>query len=421
MPRGNVVTGIDIGSSKIAAVIAEASEGRGVLVRGVGASPSTGVSKGVIRDINATATEVDKAFSSAVYSSGISPEDVFVNISGSALESFSGRASKKIENAECEVTEADVKDVLTLARPASMRNGYQVIHTITRDFILDGVERIKDPVGMSGARLEVVNHTVTGPMPQVQNIKKVIEKLDLRVAGVVHSIVADGEALLSDEEKTSGAIVIDLGAGTTDIGVFLDGSIAFSKTLSLGLCHVDLDLKQGLGVGLDEASRVKRSYGKAWVAPTREDLDEFIDIKRFGRREFEKIQKREVCEIIMPRIEEIAEHIYLALAESGLVDKVGGGIVLTGGGALMRELPSYLSAYLKRDVRVGVSEKLTHLMDEYRTPIYSTVLGLVSYGSQQQIERPEERRAPETFVDTLNAVGESIISSVSRLFGGKRQ
>jgi len=420
MAKRNVVTGIDIGSSKIATVIAEVSENRGVTVRGVGTSPSTGVSKGVIRDLNATANEVDKAFSSAVYSSGISPEDVFVNISGSALESFAGRAAKKIENAEREVTEADVKDALALARPSSMRSGYQVIHTITRDFILDGFDHIKDPVGMSGAKLEVVNHTVTGPMPQVQNIKKVIEKLDLRVAGVVHSVVADGEALLSDEEKTSGAIILDIGAGTTDVGIFLDGSVAFLKSLSLGLCHVDLDLKQGLSVGLDEASRIKRSYGKAWVSPTREDLDEFIDIKRFGRREFEKIQKREVYEIIMPRIEEIAEHIHRALRESALVDKVGSGIVLTGGGALMRELPAYLSAYLKRDVRVGVSEKLTHLMDEYRTPIYSTVLGLVAYGSQQQVERPEERRAPETFVDTLNSVGESIIGSLSRLFGGKR-
>jgi cell division protein FtsA len=233
---------------------------------------------------------------------------------------------------------------------------------------------------------------VLGSTSQIANLERALARVDLKVRSYVFNLISAGEAVLSAEDRNAGCILIDFGGGTTNVGVFHGGTLSFSRCIPVGGLNYDHDLKHGLGISFEEAQRIKKSYGKAWIDPENEELEDFIDIKFYGRREYDKIKRRRIFEIMQPRTEEILEHIIQALRDSKQLPRIAGGVILVGGGCQLRQLRRYLQKQLQRPVRAGLPTGVGHLLDEYRSPAFAATLGLLLYGAknEQTAQRNEE-------------------------------
>jgi len=402
MANSRILLGIDIGSTKIATVVGELHPSRGLILRGLSVVQTQSVSRGTIRDLNQAARDIDDSFSGAMYSSGLSSDSVFVGITGRDLSSQNSRATLDINHPEGEVTREDVAEVITRSLPRDLREGQQIVQSMVREFALDGIRTNRSPVGMIGKRLEVETHVVIGAENQIANIERALSRLDLKVSSYVFNLIAAGEAVLSAEDRNAGCILLDFGGGSTNVGIFLGGTLAYSQCIPVGGMNYDHDLKHGLGVSFEEALRIKRSYGKAWLESDNDELEEFIDVKFYGRREYDKVKRRRIYDIMQPRTEELLEHIIIALNDSGLLPRIAGGAVITGGGALLRQFRRYLQRHLGRQVRVGLPTGIGHVLDEYRTPLYASTLGLLIYGSKYQ--EPESESTAGFFGDVTQAL-----------------
>ena len=274
---------------------------------------------------------------------------------------------------------------------------------------------MRSPLGMIGSRLDVETHVVLGSASQIANLERALSRVDLKVRSYVHNLIAAGETVLSAEDRNSGCVLIDFGGGTTNIGIFHGGTLCYSRCIPIGGQNFDQDLKHGLGVSFEEAQRIKKSYGKAWIDPENEELEDFIDVKFFGRREFDKIKRRRVFEIMQPRTEELLERIELALKESGEMPRVAGGIIIVGGACQLRQLRRYLQKQLHRQVRMGIPAGIGHLLDEYRTPSYATPLGLLVYAMKYEMAPAESEPG---FVSEVLTAMSNILSGMFRGRGG---
>jgi cell division protein FtsA len=389
MATSRILLGMDIGSTKIATVVGELHPSRGLVLRGLCSVPTQAISRGVVRDLNQAARDIDESFSGAMYSSGLSASEVFVGITGRDLYSQNRHATIEIEHHEGEVTRADVDLVIERAMPQVLTEGQQVVHTMVREYALDGIRTNRSPVGMIGRRLDVEVHVVIGSQNQIANLERALSRVDLRVRSYVHNLIASGEAVLTAEDRNAGCVLIDFGGGTTNVGIFLGGTLSYSASIPIGGQNYDYDIKQGLGVSFEEAQRVKKSYGKAWLDAENEELEDFIDVKFYGRREFDKVKRRRVYEIMQPRTEELLEQIIYALNDSGQFSRVAGGVIIVGGASQQRQLKGYLQKHLQRQVRTGMPAGVGHLLDEYRNPGYAPTLGLLLYGAKYGEDRHE--------------------------------
>jgi cell division protein FtsA len=385
MASSRVILGIDMGSTKITTVVGEMHSSRGLVLRGLRTVPTTAISRGTVRDLNQVAQDIDLSFSGAMFSSGLAMQQVYVGITGRGLTSVNGKAMLEIAHPEGEVTREDVELAVAHSRPQDLEPGQQVVHSIVREFILDGIRINRSPVGMIGERLGVENHIVLGSASQIANLERALERVELTVRSYVFNLIAASEAVLSAEDRNAGCVLIDFGGGTTNVGVFYGGSLCFSRCIPIGSQNYDHDLKHGLGVSFEEAKRIKRSYGKAWLDENSDELEDFVDIKFYGHREYDKIKRRRIFEIMQPRTEEILELIIDALNDSGEMSRIAGGVILVGGGCQLRELRRYLQKYLQRQVRTGLPTGIGHLLDEYRMPAYAAPLGLLLYGAKHEI------------------------------------
>lgn len=409
MAGSRIILGMDIGSTKIATVVGELHPSRGLVLRGLCAVPTEAIARGVVRDLNQAARDIDESFSGAMYSSGLTASEVFVGITGRDLYSQNRHATIEIEHREGEVTPEDVELVIQRAMPQVLSEGQQVVHTMVREYALDGIRTNRSPVGMIGRRLDVEVHVVIGAQSQIANLERALGRVDLRVRSYVHTLIASGESVLTAEDRNAGCVLIDFGGGTTNVGIFLGGTLSYYASIPIGGQNYDYDLKQGLGVSFEEAQRVKKSYGKAWIDPENEELEDFIDVKFYGRREFDKIKRRRVYEIMQPRTEELLEQIIHALNDSGQISRVAGGIILVGGACQQRQLKRYLQRHLQRQVRIGMPVGVGHLLDEYRSPAYAPTLGLLLYGAKYG----EERRDSEpSFMSEVVSVLSGMISGL---------
>ena len=381
MSNSRIILGMDIGSTKITTVVGEVHPSRGLILRGLSSVPTDSVIRGAIRDLNQATFDIDKSFSGAMYSSGLATSEVFVGITGKELYSRTSRASVSISNENDEVMAADLADVLDRATPRDLQEGQRIVHSMVREYMLDGVSTTRSPVGMIGNELEVESHVVIGSSNQIANIERAMNRCDLQVNSFVFNLIAAGEAVLSAEDKTAGCILIDFGGGTTNVGIYNGGSLCFSRSIGIGGNNYDQDLKRGLGISFEEALRIKKSYGRAWVDEDGDKLEDFIDVKFFGRNDYDKIKRRKLYEILQPRTDELIEKIIIALNESGQMDRISGGVIMVGGGCLMRDLRKYLQKHLQRQVRVGIPTGIANLLDEYRSPTYAATLGLLKYGA----------------------------------------
>ncbi len=372
MKRENILVGLDVGTTKVCAVIGEVLEG-GLEIRGVGTSVSTGLKKGVIVDIELTAESIRKAVKEAESVTGLEIKEVYVGITGAHIKGFESYGAVGIRNKEVEPL--DVEHVIESAKAVYVPLDREVLHVIPMGYMLDGQNGIRDPVGMVGVRLEAKVHILTGSVSSIQNLLKCCEKAGLEVNEVVFEPIASAAAILTEEEKEIGVAIVDIGGGTTDIILYKDGWPQSSSVIAIGGNHFTNDIAIGMRIPFSEAERIKKSFGCAVTSMIKDD-DQIAFIQAGQER---KIQRRNLLEIIHPRSEEFLKVIKSELLSSSGYNIASSGVVLTGGGSLLEGLDRLAEALLGLPVRIGAPEDIQGCKGILNNPMYSTGVGLVLY------------------------------------------
>ncbi|NWF51460.1 MAG: cell division protein FtsA [Nitrospirae bacterium] len=376
MNKGNYICGLDIGSTKICAVVGEIIDGR-LEIRGIGTSPSTGVRKGMVVNIEPTVESIKKAVKEAEINTGVCIDSAYVGITGIHIKGFNSYGAVGIKKGE--VTTLDVEQAIESSKAIYIPIDREVIQVIPSGYILDGQDGINDPVGMTGVRLEAKVHIITASTTSVQNIIRCCEKADLEPIEVVFQPIASAEAVLTNDEKDLGVAFADIG-GTTDIVLFKDGRLLHFSVLPVGGPHFTNDIAIGFRLSLSEAERLKKSFGHAIANIV--DKNEMIDIVQAGQER--KIPSRYLSEIIQPRAEELLVLIKNELQCISAYDVASSGIVLTGGGSLLAGLDRMAEAILELPVRIGYPDSINGCKGDINSPVYATGIGLVLYGFNRE-------------------------------------
>jgi len=378
--HGNIIVGLDVGTTKICAVVGELIEGE-LEIRGISTSASTGLRKGVVVDIESTVESIKNAVKTAESITGVEINAVYVGIAGGHIKGFNSYGAVGLRGKE--VAYVDVERVIDSAKAVYVPLDREVLHVIPTGYILDGQNGIRDPIGMMGVRLEAKVYIVTGAVTSVQNLLKCCEKVGLEVVDIVFEPVASAEAILTDDEKELGVAIVDIGGGTTDIILYRDGWLRHTSVLAIGGNHFTNDIAVGLRVSVSEAERVKKSFGSAATSMVSDS--EEIDIIQAGQGR--KILRRCLAEIIQPRTEELLDLIKGELISCSAYDIASTGVVLTGGCSLLEGLDRMAEAVLGLPVRIGFPEDIKGCKDIINNPMYATGVGLVLYGSDTKSGR----------------------------------
>jgi cell division protein FtsA len=382
-----IIVGLDIGTTKVCAVVASVGIGGKFNVLGVGRSLSDGLTRGVVTNIEKTVRSIQSAVAEAESRSGIKIQSVIVGIAGDHIQSFQSRGVIAISGAENEITQADVHRLIEDTKRVALPSDRRIIHVIPQEFIIDGQDGVVDPVGMAGVRLEANVHIITGLVTAAQNIYKCVERAGLHVRDMVLEPLASSYAVLEEEEKEVGIALLDIGGGTTDLAVFEDRTIRHTAVIPVAGNQVTSDIRKGLGVLMEQAEKLKCLYGFAYV-PSVVD-DEPIAIPGIGGRPPLEIDKRLLAQIIQPRIEEIFEIAALEIKRSGYSRHLSAGVVLTGGGALIKGCAELARDVLSMPVKIGIPSGFNAgLVREIENPIYSTCVGLVLHGLRNKETTP---------------------------------
>ena len=382
MPREKIITGIDIGSTKISTAIATIQDNKISIIGVSGGVPSKGIKRGSVVDIDNAVESISTSLERAERMAGVSVSSAFVTINGSHIQTQNSHGVVAVNPQIGEITCEDVVRVTEAAQAVSLPSSRQIVHVIPRDFIVDSQEGIKDPVGMAGVRLEVETNIIHGSATAMRNLVKCIDQVGVEVEELVYTGVASAEAVLTDTEKELGTILIDIGGGTTSLIAFLEGSPIFSSVLGIGAKHVTSDLAIGLRTRLDDAERIKLKLST--MAPDPKNAghsikEETLDLSEFGLEE-DEVPIRFMNEIVSARTKEIFNMVALELNKAGLLGKLPAGAVITGGGALTYGIEDLAKNILKMPVRVGTPSGVTGLIDEIRGPAFSGTVGAILYG-----------------------------------------
>ncbi len=382
MPKERFVTGIDVGSSKISTIVANVSEGR-VSVIGVSQVPSSGIKRGVIVDIDEAVEAIDQSLERAQRMAGISIHSAFVTVSGSHIESLNSHGVVAVSHQGVEISADDIARVTEAAQAISLPSSREIIHVIPRDFIVDGQSGIKDPTGMSGVRLEVETNVITGLATSMRNLVKCVSQVGVEVEDLVYTGIASSEAILTDTEKELGAILVDIGGGTTSVVVFSEGSPIYSSVLPIGGQHITSDLAIGLRASMEAAEKIKLrlSIEKDKRILDTEKKNEELDVSEFNL-DTPTIPKKFLYDVIEARLSEIFNLIALEVRKANLSGKLPAGMVVTGGAAQTYGVEKVAKQVLKVPVRVGYPRGITGLIDEIEGPAFAATVGVVLYGSR---------------------------------------
>lgn len=379
MPKFQLISAIDIGTTKITTVIASlpAEEDR-INVVGVATEPAKGLRKSQIVDIDETIEAITQSVEAAERMAGYSIASALVSVSGIHIESVNSKGVVAVANPEGEIDEQDVTRVIEAARAVSLPSSREVMHVIPRDFKVDSQDGVKDPVGMSGVRLEAEAHLVSASSTALKNISKCVAEIGVEVDSLVYSGLASAEAVLTATEKELGVILVDLGGGTASIAVFVDSALSYSSVLPVGAKNITNDLAIGLRVSLESAEKIKLALS---AAVSDSDEDE-LDVKKLNlNEETGKLSKKTLVEgIIRPRLNEIFTLVGEEMKKSGYGGSTPAGVVVTGGGALTVGLTSACKRCLSLPVRIGYPKGLSGLVDEIKSPGYAAAWGLIQYG-----------------------------------------
>lgn len=382
MAREDIIVGLDIGTTKVCAVIGEIDEDR-VEIIGVGTSPSHGLRKGVVVNIDSTIKSIENAISEAELMAGVEVSSVFSGIAGGHIKGINSHGVIAISRGR-EVTRADVERVIDAAKAVSIPLDREIIHVLPQQFIIDGQDGIKEPIGMSGVRLEVEIHIVTGAVTSAQNIIKCVNRAGFEVEDIVLEPLAASYAVLTEDEKDLGVVLVDIGGGTTDIAIFIDGSIWHTGVLSIGGDNVTKDISVGLRTPIVEAEKIKINYGSCMSSLVKNG--ETIVIPSVGEHKERTLPRQVLAEIIEPRMEEIFSLINQEIRMTGYENLVTSGIVLTGGASLLEGTVELAERVFDLPVRIGTPAGVSGLVDVINSPLYSTGVGLVIYGMMHKLE-----------------------------------
>ena len=392
MMDGKIVVGVDIGTSKIVTIIARVDD-EAVNVLGVSEVPSKGVKKGQIVDIKEAVDSINNSLDSAERMAGYSVSRVIASIGGGHIESQNSRGVVAVSSSQGEITESDLNRVIDAAKAVSLPSSRQIVHVLPRNYVVDGQEGIKDPIGMTGIRLEVDTHIVTAATTSLMNLEKAFSEVGIDIDGVAFNGHSSSLAVLSETEKELGVVCIDIGAGTTDISIYSEGSVAYSSVLPIGARHITNDLAIGLRISLESAEKIKIFLSNTTKKSKIERLGETfekenkntdeIDLSSLGLPEdLRKVSNKTLVDgIIRPRLNEIFTMIGIEIKRSGFAGQTPAGIVITGGGALTVGITDSAKRTLAMPVRIGLPTNLKGLIDEIETPAFATVVGLSKFGA----------------------------------------
>ena len=372
-----LVVGVDIGTTKICAVVASQDAGGRINIRGVGVAESDGLNRGVVVNIDKTVEAVKKAIGEAERAAGVTTQSVIVGIAGDHIQSFQSRGVITVSGGE--IDRDDVRRLLEDTRHVAMPADREILHVLPQEFIVDGQDGVADPIGMSGVRLEANVHIITGLVSAAKNVYRCIEKAGYRVDDIVLEPLASSHAVLHDDEKEVGVVLVDIGGGTTDIAIFEDKTIRHTAVVAVAGNKVTDDLRKGLGILHDQAERLKQQFGVALADMVTDDRE--ITIPGIGGRPDKSISQSTLAQIIQPRLEEILEIVAIEVKRSGYGRHLSAGVVLTGGGALIPGTAELAADILGLEARVGRPLGLAGgLVEEVNNPKYATGVGLVLHG-----------------------------------------
>lgn len=378
----NIVVGVDIGTTKVCAVVAAEDELGRVNILGVGVAPSDGLNRGVVVNIDRTVQAVRSAIEEAERAAGVEVRSVIVGIAGDHVQSFQSRGVVTIQHGE--ITQQDVQRLLEDTMQVAMPADREILHVIPQEFIVDGQDGVADPVGMNGVRMEANVHIITGLVSAAKNIFRCIERAGFQVTDIVLEPLASSFACLHEDEKEVGVALIDIGGGTTDIAVFEDQTIRHTAVIAVAGNKVTDDIRKGISVMRDQAEQLKRQFGIALVDLS--DPDEHIEVPGIGSRPEKVVARDTLAQVIQPRLEEILEFAQIEISRSGYARHLGVGCVVTGGGSLIPGTAELAADVLGMEARIGRPMGLGGgLVEEVSDPKFSTGVGLVLYGMQPEI------------------------------------
>ncbi len=376
---GELIVGLDIGTTKICCVVGEVFDD-GVDIIGVGTAPSIGLRKGVVVNIESTVKSIRQAVSQAEDSAGCELHDVYVGIAGNHIKGFNSPGILAINGRE--IKQSDVDDVIAAARTVKISENQQIIHVLPQEYMVDDRTGIQNPLGMTGVRLVTNVHIVTADMAAVHNLYTCCQKAGLEVADMVLESIASAHATLRPDEMELGVVLLDIGGGTTDLAVFCDGTIRHTAEIGLGGHNLTNDLSVGLRTPLQDAERLKEDFGCAISSLIKPN--HVVDVPTAGNREARKVTQKVLVDILQARIVEILEMVNQDLISCGLKNKINGGIVLTGGTALLANLVDLAEQIFDLPVRIGYPSQIGGKVQQVNTPRCTTGVGLVMYGRQHQ-------------------------------------
>ncbi len=402
MKENKYVCALDIGTSKVIALIAEMSDDETQIV-GLGQAPARGLKAGMVTNIDATSQAIKQAMDEAQLMADCKVFNVTTGIAGNHIRSLNSQGVVKIKDGE--VTQADIDRAIETAKAVNIPPDHDVLHTVVQEYIIDSQPGVKEPLGMSGVRLDTRVHIITGAMTAMQNIQKCVSRCDLHIENMVLQPLASSQAVLTEDEKELGVCVVDIGGGTTDIAVYTNGAIRHTAVIPVAGDLITKDLAQALRTPHNAAEFIKINHGVA--LPDLDGLDDMIEVPSVGDRSPRQISRRTLASVIGPRVEEILELVLNELRRSGFPEEVlTSGIVLTGGTSLLTGVVELAEDVFNLPARVGVPQNITGVAERARNPRYSTAIGLLQIA----------KGGSEAGIDDVDEPTESIITKVRAWF-----
>ena len=393
----NLIVGLDIGTSKVVAIVGEISPDGEIGIIGIGSHPSRGLKKGVVVNIESTVQSIQRAVEEAELMAGCQIHSVFAGIAGNHIRSLNSHGIVAIRDKE--VSNADVERVIDAARAVAIPADQKILHILPQEFIIDNQESIREPIGMSGVRLEAKVHMVTGAVSAAQNIIKCVRRCGLEVDDVILEQLASSHSVLTEDEKELGVCLVDIGGGTTDIAVFTEGAIRHTAVIPIAGDQVTNDIAVALRTPTQYAEEIKLKY--ACALKQLPSIDETIEVPSVGERPARRLARQTLAEVVEPRYEELFSLIQAELRRSGFEDLCAAGIVLTGGSSKIEGAVELAEEIFHMPVRLGHPQYVTGLIDVVRNPIHSTGVGLLLFGNQNRAMRESEARMGNGFKSVM--------------------
>jgi cell division protein FtsA len=392
-----LIVGLDVGTSKIAAIVAEVRPEGGFEIIGMGSHPSRGLKKGVVVNIETTVNAIQRALEEAELMADCKIREVYTGIAGSHIRSFNSQGMVAVKDKE--VALADIERVVDTARAVQIPNDQQILHVLNQEFIIDGQEDVREPLGMSGVRLEVKVHIVTGAVSAAQNIVKCVRRCGLEVRDLVLQPLASAMAVISDDEKDLGVALVDIGGGTSDLVVFTHGAIRHTAVIPIAGDQITNDIAMALRTPTKDAEDIKERYGCALSQLA--DPQDMVEVPGLGEREPRQLSRKTLAEVIEPRVEELYSLVQTELRRSGYEELLSSGVVITGGSSVMQGMVELGEEIFHMPVRVGYPAYHGPLAEAVRHPRHSTGVGLLLAGMQQLRSRELARLNAGSFRQVL--------------------